>query len=309
MQSYTIEQPINNEPAVAFLGSIEYNIPAIYGNFVSCDTPVIIKHKDRIVIIRIDQFVTADIEDENIDDKIQTSDVQIWTESGFTKLKNVTRRKTSKHMYRICTSTGIVDVTEDHTCLLANGKKVHTKDLHIDATLLQEDIPETEFVYNDCCMTTYESSVIGKFIGDMVYKLSDKERSVIMKYKRDIYNERDECLRIPSCMLNTSKTILTYFWDAYVKVSNSSSTPYICEGKELVAGLYIIGTRLGYQVNITVHDTYTNTYRLKCLNVVPTDHVISITDLGTTSAYVYELDTQNHHAHVGPGNLILQSIE
>jgi DNA polymerase delta subunit 1 len=41
----------------------------------------------------------------------------------------------------------------------------------------------------------------------------------------------------------------------------------------------------------------------------PTAHVRKIIELGRTTSYVYDLETENHHFHVGPGNLIVHNTD
>ena len=69
--------------------------------------------------------------------------VETWTEKGWTKLHRVIRHALAPHkkMVRILTHTGLVDVTDDHSLLLEDGKEVSSNDLPIGSLLLQHELP------------------------------------------------------------------------------------------------------------------------------------------------------------------------
>jgi hypothetical protein len=58
--------------------------------------------------------------------------VFVWTEHGFTKVKKLIRHKlhNNKKLFRINTHTGIVDVTEDHSLVHANGSEIKPTDVN-----------------------------------------------------------------------------------------------------------------------------------------------------------------------------------
>ena len=60
------------------------------------------------------------------------------TENEWTKIKKFIRHKLhhSKKLFRIITNSGMVDVTEDHSLILANGKEISPKDVKIGTELL-----------------------------------------------------------------------------------------------------------------------------------------------------------------------------
>lgn len=45
------------------------------------------------------------------------NDMQVWTNEGWANIRRIIRHKTAKRIYRIKTTTGIVDVTEDHSLI------------------------------------------------------------------------------------------------------------------------------------------------------------------------------------------------
>jgi len=65
-----------------------------------------------------------------------TTNYEVWTESGWTKIKKVMKHKVNKQIYRILTQSGVVDVTEDHSLLNIHGDKISPKDCKVNMELL-----------------------------------------------------------------------------------------------------------------------------------------------------------------------------
>lgn len=105
--------------------AVEHNIPVVYGDSVVPETSLLLRHNGELVVITIDdlwQRVCG-----NDDGGKHHADVQgweTWTETGWTKIQNIMRHKTDKKIVRVLTHTGMVDVTEDHSLVRANGEMV-----------------------------------------------------------------------------------------------------------------------------------------------------------------------------------------
>ena len=68
--------------------------------------------------------------------------VETWSDKGWTTLKRVIRHNLASHkkMFRIVTKTGFVDVTDDHSLLLENGKEISPRDIKIGTKLMHNDV-------------------------------------------------------------------------------------------------------------------------------------------------------------------------
>jgi hypothetical protein len=68
--------------------------------------------------------------------------VETWTEKGWTKLRRVIRHKLAPHkkIIRVQTPSGWVDVTDDHSLLLKDGKEISPKDINLWTELLHHDL-------------------------------------------------------------------------------------------------------------------------------------------------------------------------
>jgi len=105
------------------------------------DTPLLLK-KDKIILIKTIDSLTNDynISYNNISNnnlininlkEYGYSDYEIWTDKGWTNIKYIMRHKTLKKIYRIVTSSGIVDVTEDHSLLDINNNIIKPSECYI----------------------------------------------------------------------------------------------------------------------------------------------------------------------------------
>jgi DNA polymerase delta subunit 1 len=79
----------------------------IYGDSVAPDTPLLLRCEGKIIIERIDKLV------KEWNPKIKGKQhappfkkFEVWTEKGWTEIKNVMRHEVSKKMYRVLTSNG-----------------------------------------------------------------------------------------------------------------------------------------------------------------------------------------------------------
>jgi DNA polymerase elongation subunit (family B) len=112
----------------------------VYGDSVTGDTPLLIKKNNQYMITSIQDLYSSASGFIHHDTKeaIVLKDEQIWTESGWTPIKLVIRHKLmqNKKLFRITTESGEVDVTEDHSLLLANGAEIKPSDVTVGTELL-----------------------------------------------------------------------------------------------------------------------------------------------------------------------------
>jgi DNA polymerase elongation subunit (family B) len=72
--------------------------------------------------------------------------IETWTEKGWTKLYRVIRHTLAPHkkMIRVCTGTGLVDITDDHSLLLTDGREISPNECNIGTALLHHKLPPME---------------------------------------------------------------------------------------------------------------------------------------------------------------------
>lgn len=122
----------------------------VYGDSVVPDTPILIKigaTKTRRGLIKY-----VNIEDiprktpwlcyGEKEYALPQDGIEVWSDKGFTRLKNIIRHKTDKNIYRVLTHTGCVDVTEDHSLLTPEGEEIRPVDLSVGDPLLHSELPK-----------------------------------------------------------------------------------------------------------------------------------------------------------------------
>ena len=161
-------------------------------------------------------------------------------------------------------------------------------------------------------LNTIESSGVYKLvpIGDI--------RGPATKYRDLFYNESRE-KRVPPIILNAPIDIVSSFMEGFYagdgdKVGQKlGNFRWDQKGKEVCSGLTILAQRLGYSISINDRSskpdvfriTCTKSYQRKCTTTIKKMYEIN-TD---TVEYVYDLQTENHHFAVGPGNLVVHNTD
>ena len=134
----------------------------VYGDSVANYTPVYIKTINGVEICTIehlaekygDGWVQCEEPGKQSKEFCELQNVETWTEKGWTRLYRVIRHILAPHkkMMRVITGKGCVDVTDDHSLLLANGSEISPKEVLVGTELLhcQIDI-NYDFKFNTEC--------------------------------------------------------------------------------------------------------------------------------------------------------------
>jgi hypothetical protein len=141
-----------------------------YGDSVASYTPVYIRHNNIIDICTIEELANnygswnPCIEEGKEEKEVcELNNIETWTEKGWTKLHRVIRHKldSNKKMIRILTHTGLVDVTDDHSLLDANGTEISPKDCNVGTVLLHHSIDD---IYIDTLQSSsyFDKIEVGK---------------------------------------------------------------------------------------------------------------------------------------------------
>lgn len=119
-----------------------------YGDSVTGDTPLIMRNAEtKMVYIKtIDDLVAESDwksysqfksgEADRINKQQGICPLEIWTEGDWYEIKRVIRHKTNKKMFRVNTSTGCIDVTEDHSLFTPEREKIKPGELKIGTDLM-----------------------------------------------------------------------------------------------------------------------------------------------------------------------------
>ena len=103
---------------------------------VTSDTPLFLKNKNgELEIKTIDNISNKWDIMPNSKEESHT-DYEVWTETGWTKIKRVIKHLVNKRIFRVLTHTGVVDVTEDHSLITEQNEEISPKTIRIDDMLL-----------------------------------------------------------------------------------------------------------------------------------------------------------------------------
>lgn len=119
----------------------------VYGDSVSADTPVIIRHKGCISICEVSRLPIASAWMSGIEDKevaAPEAGLEVWAHNRFTKVKTVIRHKVQKPLVYVKTTAGCVTVTSDHSLIRNDGSIVRPHQLSLLDQLLTTVLPPVD---------------------------------------------------------------------------------------------------------------------------------------------------------------------
>ena len=136
-------------------GPVKCNAEYVYGDSVANYTPIYVRNTSnmRVSVFKIEdlakvygdgKWVPCTEEGKQDKEVCELSGiVETWSEKGWTRLYRVIRHVLAPHkkMIRVLTPTGLVDVTDDHSLLLADGREISPRDVAIGTELLHHSLP------------------------------------------------------------------------------------------------------------------------------------------------------------------------
>lgn len=153
---------------------VDLQIKVIYGDSVTGDTPLLLRD---IISMQVDIKTIQSIFDESIikrypgfkiydggyvnDKQYSLSTCQVWTDKGWGNIRKVIRHKTNKKIYKVLSSNGYVDVTEDHSLCTPDLKMIKPNDVKIGTELLHSY--PTEFSEHKSFLSIDEAKCLGFF--------------------------------------------------------------------------------------------------------------------------------------------------
>jgi DNA polymerase elongation subunit (family B) len=169
-------------------GLVLTNAEYIYGDSVANYTPIYVRVNNNIEILIIEQlakkygnnkWILSKEEGKQEKEFCELTDVETWTEKGWTKLYRVIRHKLAPHkkMFRILTHKGLVDVTDDHSLIKLDGTEVSPKDISIGTELLHNKLPDlcsnylkrTDEIYDNHVYNIIKAAKYVNYLNSMNY--------------------------------------------------------------------------------------------------------------------------------------------
>jgi DNA polymerase elongation subunit (family B) len=158
-------------------GPVRCKAEYVYGDSVANYTPITVRIQKSIIQICTienlaklygeDKWILSEEPGKESKEFCELSDVESWTESGWTPLYRIIRHQLASHkkMMRILTHTGLVDVTDDHSLVRIDGSEISPKDCIIGTELLHNPLPQ-QTQNTESKISVEEAAVMGFFFGD-----------------------------------------------------------------------------------------------------------------------------------------------
>ena len=151
----------------------------IYGDSVTGETPILISRNGEEKYVEIQSLFKYEDSGNNKHYKVPRQRTLVFSDRGFTEIKYVMKHRTLKQIFCIVTTSGIVEVTEDHSLLRADCSDVCPKDLEVGDNLLCSKHPvkkikcEKEMYFDTALEASKYEGIYDYFDGK--YKVSPGE--------------------------------------------------------------------------------------------------------------------------------------
>ena len=257
----------------------------IYGDSVSGDTPVLIRHFGVVKIVEIRDLVRTN-EEEHGKMHVRPRGLEVWSDTGWTKVKAVMRHwiPKEKKMFRIRTDFTFIDVTEDHSLLRPDGTPVKPEDADRDLmrTELPGDIMKSDMTYMDAFMCG----------------MSFRSTAPTLEW----LNVKS----VPLCIVFGSDEVVHGFIEGCkVEQMKEDTLRFETASKLDLFLLTLLAKRCGFGYTIKY---YRELYRVQfTLKEVKPFFVRA--EAFHDGLYVYDLSTESEHFHVGPGDCVVHNTD
>ncbi len=304
-------------------GIVHTRAEYVYGDSVAAHTPVYVRLGGVIDVCPIEALAEkygaswAQCKEEGKQTKEvceMMCGVETWSEKGWTRLHRVIRHALAPHkkMMRIVTHTGIVDVTDDHSLILANGEEISPKNVEIGTKLLHSALPLPSVV------TMSSVSVEQARVMGISFAADNNEKKII-----------------PTSILNNTKEVRESFWNGMLseyKIPPIDDNEEEEEEEEGVRGnhwfprvdqknqissacICLLAQSLGWKTSLNTRSDKMDIYRAtmttgvqrKCPDSIK--KIVTLPFPAEENAYVYDLTTDNHHFAAGIGNMIVHNTD
>jgi hypothetical protein len=206
-------------------------------------------------------------------------DCEISCNGKWTKIKRVIRHKTKKDIYRIVTSHGMVDVTEDHSLLSPTMDIIKPLDCSIGTKLMHKSIRE-------------ESKL----------QLVDIPVDIAFMWGSFLQNTNN---KIPNKIMNNTRKTKKSFLHGYFQSEQFKT--FTC--KLLASQVYFLLVSTGQTPSLTTTNDVIYIHK----------HAIEIKDFGIKMIkrlrntnfreYVYDIETEEGYFNAGIGEIVVKNTD
>jgi DNA polymerase elongation subunit (family B) len=245
-------------------GPVKCNAEYVYGDSVASYTPIYVRNMTtkRISIFKIadlaqvygdGKWVPCTEEGKQDKEVCELSGiVETWTEKGWTKLYRVIRHMLAPHkkMVRVVTPTGLVDVTDDHSLLLSDGREISPRDVAIGTPLLHHPLP-TMSEDDGCFKTTRHLNYNRSYTFEGNDQIFIAE-ALLIAQQNDYYTTFATMAKPNFYKVSFSKFSPGSLPDSRVSIMNKTEIPYTGYVYDLTTENHHFAAGVG---NMIVHNT------------------------------------------------------
>jgi len=261
-------------------GEVQCNAEYVYGDSVANYTPTYVRRggvildicKIEDLCIKYGNGIWQKCSEPGKTEKefCEFTDMETWTEKGWTPLQRVIRHRLAPHkkIIRVLTKKGLVDVTDDHSLILADGK---TEISPRDAT------PGTELLH-------YSLPINGSDY------FTDEDRRIMVEIQTGLKS-------------NTNNQMIIF-------QRSQINSAYICWIVESIGLSYTLNYNIkddgisSYMITVFPKKPLTQLEK-KSKYIIQKTEIIDY----PSREYVYDFTTTNHHFSAGIGNIVVHNTD
>jgi DNA polymerase elongation subunit (family B) len=259
---------------------------------------------------------------------VRSLNYRTWTEKGWTNIVYIKKHTVVKRLYNVLTTQGHVIVTADHSLVRSDGTAAAALTLNVGQRLMHHDVTQDAsdsydeiFVYVSVIVPfmsyyhagslhlrpqnlTYATYCMREFLAIISPGVTVQVEGKVLTFSNDLWYQKYFCdgiyRKLPDFVYNYDILTLQSFFHHFNKLRNKEqpigSYPLLVQ-----SGIFTLMNRLRRSGYIYNRDSW------DLSSVASRSIVEKIIDLGINAVTVYDLETENHHFGVGPGNLIVHN--
>jgi DNA polymerase elongation subunit (family B) len=279
----------------------EHQGQIVYGDSVTGETPVLVRDPAtrRVFVRTIESLATEsdwtsyptfrmfDLWNVRLDKQYALSSLEVWSDQGWTRIRKVIRHKTQKRLYTVGSARGVVCVTEDHSLLTADKRKIRPRDVRTGQKLLYT-FP-----------TSFDRPVD-----------ADDNVTPDQAYREGVFCRR----RVPAELFDASPEAIRRFIRGFRSEQFYPKLEFI--DPALAQDFYLLLTRIGESVRIYTRVREGDDRMVYELKLEPAQ----VFDAHTTlvyehtapvgfSTFVYDLETASGRFQAGVGQMIVKNTD
>ncbi len=282
----------------------EHQGEIVYGDSVTGETPILVRDPvtKRVSVRTIASlaqesdwtayptFRMFDLWNIRLDKQYALTPLEVWSDQGWTRIRKVIRHKTQKRLYTVGSARGVVCVTEDHSLLTANKKKIRPRDVQMGQKLLYAFPSPSEL---------------------------SEGSSANAPQPNEAYREGVFCRsRVPEHLFHASPEAIRRFIQGFRSEQFYPKLEF--SDPALAQDFYLLLTRLGESVRIHTRIEFDETqqrvvYELKVESARSFDtHTSMIYEhphITGFSNFVYDLETASGRFQAGVGQMIVKNTD